>query len=177
MGIRTVRMLGDSLLRETSEVVTAFDDTLFQVIMDVTDTLVHLQKEKGIVQALAAPQVGHFKRIVAVNLPDRRLLLVNPVIFERSPEMVDVWDSCFSFDVAFFVRVQRHATIRVRWQDALGQTQEETFEGSHSELLQHEIDHLNGVLPIDRLECGKTTDRPWAAESIIMRSEWEKRFR
>jgi len=81
--------------------------------------------------------------------------------------MIEVWDSCYSFDVAFFVRIKRHKRIKVEFMDENRRKIVEEFEDDLSELLQHEIDHLNGILATDHLRSGK---------DIIMREEWEKRY-
>jgi peptide deformylase len=80
--------------------------------------------------------------------------------------MFEVWDSCFSFNVEFFVLVDRHSSIRVEYFDQRGRGHQVEVMGALSELLQHEIDHLDGVLAIDRMKDTK---------GVIMRSEWKKR--
>lgn len=79
-----------------------------------------------------------------------------------------MWDSCYSFDVAFFVGIERHKSVEVEYQDENGELLVERFSDDLSELLQHEIDHLHGVLATDHLKNAK---------KIISREEWEKRFR
>ena len=78
-----------------------------------------------------------------------------------------VWDSCFSFDVAFFVKIKRFKSIKVKYQNEIGESMEEMFSDDLSELLQHEIDHLHGVLATDYLDNNK---------DIVLRTEWEKRY-
>ena len=82
--------------------------------------------------------------------------------------MINVWDSCYSFEVAFFVEIPRNKSIKVEYQDDKGNSIVEDFTDGLSELVQHEIDHLHGILAIDHLRDVK---------KIIMRSEWERRFR
>ncbi len=81
--------------------------------------------------------------------------------------MFDVWDSCYSFDVAFFVNIARHKSIKVKYQDEKGKEKTKQFNDDLSELFQHEIDHLYGKLATDYLVDNK---------KIIMRDEWERRY-
>jgi peptide deformylase len=105
-------------------------------------------------RAISAPQIGKNERVIAMNLSDQRgtFLLVNPQIIWRSEGTFSLWDDCFSFPW-LMVRVRRHDSISVIFKDHLGQ---EVFWGkvdrALSELLQHEIDHLDGVLSVDRQE-------------------------
>ncbi|MFP3909472.1 MAG: peptide deformylase [Halobacteriota archaeon] len=167
MAVRKVLMLGNPKLREESS-SAEFDSETGEIVQDLKDTLTHLQQLKGIGRALAAPQIGYMKRVVYVQTPSRKFVLVNPHIVWRSEEMVEVWDSCYSFDVAFFVGIERHKSIEVEYQDDYGNFMVERFFDDLSELLQHEIDHLYGVLATDHLKDFK---------KIISREEWEKRVR
>ena len=94
------------------------------------------------------------------------LLIINPVILEKSKEKFEVWDSCFSADVAFFCKTLRHKQIKVEFINEKGQTETRQFENDLSELFQHEIDHLDGILFTDRV----------ISNQIMMRTEWEKIF-
>lgn len=93
--------------------------------------------------------------------------MVNPTITWTSETMFEVWDSCYSFDVAFFVNIQRHTQIQVTYQDVQGREKHTICKHALSELFQHEIDHLHGILATDHLKD---------PTQIIMRSEWEKRY-
>lgn len=168
MAVKEVLLLGNPLLRRSSEDISDFASELFPVCSDLQDTLPALQKRKNIGRALAAPQIGYRQKVVYVNMPERRFFLVNPEITWKSEETFHVWDSCFSFDVAFFVFVERWRNIEVRYATVEGVETTERFEDDMAELLQHEIDHLHGVLATDRV-----TD----AKNIVMREEWEQRYR
>ncbi|MGC2832009.1 MAG: peptide deformylase, partial [Candidatus Acidiferrum sp.] len=93
----------------------------------------------------------------------------NPEIIERSPEKIVVWDACLSF-LSIFMQVERHREIVVRYQDLLGEWCEIRAgeERNISELLQHEIDHLDGILAVDRITDIRT---------MCTREEFEKRYR
>ncbi|RKD30010.1 peptide deformylase [Thermohalobacter berrensis] len=165
MAIKDVLMIGNPELRKKSTRIQDFNNQLEIIIQDLKDTLTFLQKTKKIGRALAAPQIGYKKRVIYYKLTNREIIMVNPEIIEKSKEMFEVWDSCFSFDVAFFVKIKRHKKIKVRYQDEKGNEKIEEFSDDLSELFQHEIDHLYGILATDHLENNK---------NIIMRSEWEK---
>lgn len=132
------------------------------------DTLVDFQKRKRIGRAIVAPQIGVLKKAIYINLPERSFVMINPEIVWESNNKFAVWDSCFSFDVAFFVKTIRCKSIKVRFQDEKGKLAKEIFTDDLSELLQHEIDHLYGILAIDHLKSNR---------NIILREEWEKRYR
>ncbi len=165
MAIKDVLLIGNPKLRQESSEVTDFNLELKEIIQDLRDTLTHLQETKKIGRGLAAPQIGHMKKVILFQLPSRSFVTINPKIVWKSEEMFQVWDSCFCFEVAFFVKVERHKIIKVEYQDENGNTQIEEFAGDLSELAQHEIDHLYGILATDHLKD---------VSKIMMRDEWEK---
>ncbi|MFX0117427.1 MAG: peptide deformylase [Candidatus Hodarchaeota archaeon] len=166
MVVREVFMIGNPTLREKSGKIMDFkDQELLIIIQDLKDTLKHLQQTKRIGRALAAPQIGYLRRIIYYGLPEEPFVMVNPRILWRGKEKFRIWDSCFSFNVAFFVEIERYKSIQVEYQDEVGEKIIKTFSDSLSELIQHEIDHLEGILASDHL-----TD----VKKIILRQEWEK---
>jgi len=167
MVVRDTVLLGDPRLRERSAEVTDVG-ALKPALIDLRDTLTRHQGFYGLGRGIAAPQIGYPLRLVYVQTPERSFYLVNPVIEWRSPETFTVWDSCFSLEVAFFVKVERNISIRVRYTDERGGRHTETFRDGLSELLQHEVDHLDGVVCSDRLADPR---------DIAMRAEWERRLR
>lgn len=167
MAIHEVIQLGNPLLRQPS--VPVEDPTtpdIAEVVTDLKDTLAHWRLTTTYGRGIAAPQIGVQKRIVFLNV-DRPWPLVNPSIVGRSEDMVVVWDGCLSYLCVFF-QVRRHRAITVRYQDLTGDGHEIEAEGGLSELLQHEIDHLDGVLAIDRIIDIKT---------MCTREEFERRYR
>lgn len=168
MPIKDVIMLGNPNLRKVSSKVINFNIELRGDLTNLKDTLTNLQKTKGLGRAIAAPQIGIMKKIIYFQLSNRSFYMVNPKITWRSEEMFNVWDSCFSFDLAFFIEILRQKAIKVEYQDEYGNIVFEDFSDDLSELVQHEIDHLHGVLATDHLKD---------VEKIIIRSEWEKRYK
>lgn len=136
------------------------------VIDDLKDTLAHWRATTTYGRGIAAPQIGVMRRIVFLQV-DRAWPLINPEIVARSPETMVVWDACLCF-LSIFFQVTRHRWIDVRYQDLSGDWHELRAEGDLSELLQHEIDHLDGVLALDRMTDIRT---------MCVREEFEKRYR
>ena len=163
--------LGDPLLRQAA--VAVEDPTapaIRDLVQDLADTLAHWRSVTGYGRGIAAPQLGELQRVIFLKLPRAEPWpLINPEIIERSAEKVLVWDACLSF-LSIFMQVERARQITVRYQNLDGKTLE--FEAGDdrnlSELLQHEIDHLDGILAIDRVVDVKT---------ICTREEFEKRYR
>ena len=165
MAVRKVLQFGNPFLREiATEVRDVRSPDICQVFSDLDDTLHDLQRIHGMGGGLAAPQIGSSSRIVYVNARGRSFFLVNPRIVRRSEEMFDVWDFCFSANASFLAVVTRHRGITVDYLDEKSEAHSEVFEGYYSELLQHEIDHLDGILFVDRI------DRP---ETLTMVGEWD----
>ena len=167
MVIRDTVLLGDPRLREVSEHVI-FDKKLPQILENLKDTLTEHQRIYGMGRGLAAPQIGYNKRIVYVQTPVFTGYLINPYIVWRSSDGFEVWDSCFSMEAKFFVKINRSKSIKVKYIDEFKEFHNETFSDDMSELLQHEIDHLDGIICSDHLRDPK---------NIVMRQEWEKRYR
>lgn len=166
--IKEILLIGNPVLREKSEEVTEFGQELNRLIIDIKDTIIDFQKRKNIGRGIAAPQIGVLQKVIYLHLSNRSFAIINPEIIWKSDETIQVWDSCFSFDVAFFVKTERFKSIKVKYQNEKGDFMEETFHDDLSELLQHEIDHLYGVLATDHLKENK---------DIILRAEWEKRYK
>lgn len=171
MALRTVRQLGDPVLREKCQPVkNASAPEIQALVEDLSDTLAYWRKSTGYGRGIAAPQIGVLQRVIFLRLPGEDAWpLVNPRIIERSNERIVVWDACLSF-LSIFMQVERNREITVQYQDLQGKTQEVRAGELRdlSELLQHEIDHLDGILCIDRVTDLKT---------ICTKEEFEKRYR
>jgi len=165
MAQKELLLLGDPRLREKALPVEKWSGDLEKVIEDLKDTLFALQKEYGTGRALAAPQIGYPVRVIYYHEKGKELIMVNPEIVEDSLDKFQVWDSCFSFKMAFYVRVLRHRKIKVRFYDEIGEEQVLIFKDDLAELFQHEFDHLEGILATDHLEDNK---------EIIMAEERDK---
>ena len=171
MPVRPVLQLGDPLLRQKAERVE--DPTAPEIrslVRDLSDTLFYWRSTSGYGRGIAAPQLGVSLRVIFLKLPGvEPWPLINPEIIACSDDKIVVWDACLSF-LSIFMQVERRRQVSVRYQNLDGETLE--FEAgdnrSLSELVQHEIDHLDGILAIDRVIDIKT---------ICTREEFEKRHR
>jgi len=149
MAAREILELGNPVLRVKCTPVKRFEGTgLAKVIEDLRDTLHDFRREHGFGRGIAAPQIGVTQRVIFLDV-GKPLALVNPVIVRRSRRMMTLWDDCFSFP-DLLAKVRRNLTVEVRYQDTDGHKRQLDAEGAFSELLQHEIDHLDGILAIDR---------------------------
>jgi peptide deformylase len=171
MAIRTILQLGDPKLRE---VAVPVDDPgsaeIAALIADLTDTLAHWRATTGYGRAIAAPQLGASARVVLIRLPgEDPWPMINPVITWRSDEKIVVWDACLSF-LSIFMQVERHREAHIRYQDTACRQHVLRAGDDHnlSELLQHEIDHLDGILAVDRITDIRT---------LCTREEFERRYR
>ena len=164
--IRPILQLGDRTLRKKSLPIKDFNsESLRKLVDDLSDTLHDARKRFAYGRGIAAPQIGELKRAVLIDMPAFKSALLNPEITWVSDASFEVWDSCFSFNLDFFVLVNRHCGVKVDYFDLSGNKHSLKAEADLSELLQHEIDHLDGILATDRMKNKK---------SIMMRSEWEK---
>jgi peptide deformylase len=147
MGIRAVRKDPDPILRQKAEKIPSKrikSKEIQELIGDMTETLQH---SEGI--GLAAPQIGESLRLIVVMYNDRPLALVNPKIIKKSWRKVTSEEGCLSLpDV--FGRLRRHKSVTVKARNPEGAKVTIPAKGLESIVMQHEIDHLNGILFIDR---------------------------
>ncbi len=149
MAVRPILQLGNPALRQQCTEVVPGSSEAVAVIADLRDTLAEVRQRTGYGRAIAAPQIGEAVRAVFINGSTPTPLL-NPRITAASDEKVTVWDACLSYLCIFF-QVERHRWIDVEYEDEGGAPRRLHAEGELSELLQHEIEHLDGVLAIDHV--------------------------
>jgi len=145
-----VLLLGDPALRKRCNAVDDVSEAAFTYdCQRLHATLEAFRAEHGFGRAISAPQIGVALRFIAVNLGNGPFTMINPQITWRSPETFTMWDDCMSFPF-LLVRVRRHCAISVTYLDEAGNSKTmEKLDQATSELLQHEIDHLDGVLAVD----------------------------
>ncbi len=148
MPVRDLLMLGNPLLWQPATDAEPRSSETRELIEDLAATLADFREKKGFGRAIAAPQLGVSKRVIFMNAGER-IVLVNPVVVARSDEMMELWDDCFAFP-DLMVRVRRHAEIKVTYTDETGAAREILARNQLAELLQHELDHLDGILAIER---------------------------
>lgn len=149
MTVQKVLLLGHPKLYQICEPVRRQElETLEPVIQDLHDTLFDFRRKYGVGRAIAAPQIGVMKRLVYMFI-DAPTVFINPVIDQQSADMLTLWDDCMCFP-DLIVKVERHISCRITFLDREWQEQSMRLEDDLSELLQHECDHLDGVLATAR---------------------------
>lgn len=162
MAAHPVRLFGDPVLRTPADPVTVFDDRLARIIADLTDTVQH---EDG--AGLAAPQIGVSSRVFVYNCGGREGHLVNPEWEPIGTETAQVNEGCLSIP-GVSQPTERYARVAARGFDVHGEPVAFECDGILARAVQHETDHLDGVLFLQRL----TPDRRRAAMAEIRGSSW-----
>ncbi|HBG20411.1 MAG: peptide deformylase [Desulfobacterales bacterium GWB2_56_26] len=173
MSIQKIFQYPDPVLRKTTEKITAFDENLARLVEDMAETM---YDAPGV--GLAAPQIGQSIKLIVVDITARNegdrqegerqvMPLVNPEIIAHEGTQLDE-EGCLSIP-ELTATVERFKKITVSFQDLQGQPQELTTENRFAVVLQHEIDHLNGILFLDHLSPLKRTlykkkVKKWLAE-------------
>jgi peptide deformylase len=147
-----VLLLGNPLLYQPSEPVKQSElASLKPVIEDLHDILFEFKNRfahYGAFRAIAAPQIGVMKQLVYMYI-DKPVVIINPILSQKSEEMFEVWDDCMCFP-NLLVKLMRHKSCIMDFLDDNWQPQTWYLEGSISELIQHEYDHLEGILATER---------------------------
>lgn len=144
MAIRQIRLNGDPILRKVSREVKEINERIKVLLEDMVDTM---YENEGV--GLAAPQIGVLRRVVVIDIGDGVIKLINPEIIEKEGENIDV-EGCLSVPNKVGT-VNRPEKVKVRYLDEFGE--EKIIEGTGllAKALCHEIDHLNGILFIDKM--------------------------
>lgn len=146
MSVKDIVPFGDPILRKTAKPVDGITDRVIKLLNDMADTLYASDGRAG----LAAPQVGILRRVIVMDCGDGLIELINPVILEAGGEQTGP-EGCLSYP-GYFGNVKRAAHVHITSLNRQGETFELKAEGFLARCIQHEIDHLNGVLFIDHVE-------------------------
>ncbi|WP_309479352.1 peptide deformylase [Brevibacillus agri] len=149
MAVKTILPFGDPILRKTAKPVTEFNDRLGKLLDDMTETLYAKEGRAG----LAAPQVGFLRRVIVMDCGDGLIELINPEILELDGEQIGP-EACLSFP-GYSGIVKRAQYVKIQSANRAGKTFTLEGEGFLARCIQHEIDHLNGVLFVDRIDGDK----------------------
>lgn len=144
-GLNDLLLLGHPQLYRSADPV--LETELLAVkswVADLHNVMQEIRAKYNFGRAIAAPQLGIMKRLIYMNI-DKPVVFINPDLINLSTEMFEVWDDCMCFP-NLLVRVRRHKTLTVKYRDENWYEREWKMENDLSELLQHEFDHLNGVL-------------------------------
>jgi peptide deformylase len=148
-------LLGDPRLYEICDPVLEAELPLVKSwVADLDNVMKEIRLKYNFGRAIAAPQLGIMKRLIYMNI-DKPVVFINPEIGDLSDELFELWDDCMSFP-NLLVKVKRHSSLTIKYLDENGQPQVWKMDGALSELLQHEYDHLNGVLCTMRAIDGKS---------------------
>lgn len=133
----------NKLLRKKSKRVAKIDDTIRNLAASLLETM---KSNNGI--GLSAPQCGIHKCVIVVSIDDKEKVLINPEIIFKSDELEECEEGCLSIP-GKFIQKRRHKSITVKYRNLCGHPLLETHNGLMARVLQHEIDHLSGVLMDD----------------------------
>ncbi len=146
MNMLTIVKVGEDILKKKAAVIPEIDETVRQLAEDMLETL---GPNNGV--GLAGPQVGVSKRIFVSSVPeDKPRVFINPEIIETSPEQIAIEEGCLSIP-GVYADVVRSRLVKVQAYDINGKPFVLHADGLLARVVQHEIDHLNGVLFIDHL--------------------------
>ena len=152
-----VKTFGDPVLKTRASRVKEFDEALLRLTEEM---LVTMREQEGV--GLAANQVGRLRRVLVAGIEEDEYVLINPVIEARSDDTEILPEGCLSIP-GIQVDVERPVAVTVSGQDAAGEEVRFEAEGLLARVFQHEIDHLDGVLILDRTdrESRKAALREW----------------
>ncbi len=155
MAVREILLLGNpQLWHPSAPVINCRSRETRELIGDLAATLDNFREHNGFGRGIAAPQIGVQHRVLFLNIGES-FPLINPTITRASRETMELWDDCFSIP-NLMIRVQRHVEVDVSYTDDSGSQRVIKAQGALSELLQHEIDHLDGILATDRAIDGRS---------------------
>jgi len=163
MPARRILQLGDPMLRAVSTPVSDFREA-GAIFRDLRDTLHEFRRTHGFGRGISAVQIGAPQRLIYIEFEGAAYRLRNPVFRQQSEAKFRLWDDCFSFP-NLLVHLERSESVTVAYETEEG-AQTVAAAGALAELLQHEMDHLDGILAVDR-----AIDR----NSLCTREEWVRR--
>jgi peptide deformylase len=154
MTVRDIRTLPDPVLKRRAKKVSIIDGSVKKLVRDLLDTM---HAEPGRV-GLAAPQIGVSLRVIVVGLPEEEdLVLINPEIVRRRGERL-LDEGCLSLP-GYFGQITRSESVTVKGRDPDGKEVRIRADGLLAQALEHEIDHLNGMLYIDHPDVAGTLSK------------------
>ena len=143
--LENLLQLGNPLLYKVCKPVLPSELPLVKDwVADLHNVMQEIREKYNFGRAIAAPQLGIMKRLIYMKI-DKPIVFINPEFTFLSEEMFELWDDCMSFP-NLLVKVKRHKNLTIKYLDENWQTQEWNMTDDLSELLQHEYDHLDGIL-------------------------------
>lgn len=149
MAIRNILLLGNPDLYKKSDVVLQSElSMLNEVVCDLHDTLTDFRNRNNAGRAIAAPQIGVHKKVIYMNIIEP-ITIINPSLEPLGTDTIELWDDCMSFP-DLLVKVKRFKRCQLTYKDLSWRTRELILNDDLSELIQHEYDHLEGILAVQR---------------------------
>jgi peptide deformylase len=150
MAIREILLLGnENLYKVCSEVSKDEINKVKQIVEDLHDTMVNFREKYGFGRAIAAPQINERYRIIYVNFDNTSIAFINPRLEFTEDEKFEMWDDCMSYP-GLEVRLYRYKTCKIYYKDLEWADCSIAFTGDLAELIQHEYDHLDGILAVQK---------------------------
>jgi peptide deformylase len=155
MPVKEILLLGNpELYKISTEIKKEELKTVKSVVKDLHDTLMDFKQKYKAGRAIAAPQIGVTKRLIYQYITEP-VVYINPDLSLVGNDTIHIWDDCMSFP-DILVKVRRHRVCRIQYYDLTWEFHNKTCKDDLSELLQHEYDHLNGVLAVSRAINGES---------------------
>ncbi|OKS87190.1 Peptide deformylase [Mucilaginibacter polytrichastri] len=153
--LKDLLLLGDPRLYEICEPIQQSELPLVkQWVADLDNVMQEVRAKHNFGRAIAAPQLGIMKRLIYMHI-DKPVVFINPELTNLSPELFELWDDCMSFP-NLLVKVKRHQSLTIKYLNENWEPQQWQMENDLSELLQHEFDHLDGILCTMRAVDGQS---------------------
>jgi peptide deformylase len=150
MAIREILLLGnENLYKVCSEVSKDEIIRIRQIVEDMHDTMVNFREKYGFGRAIAAPQINELYRIIYVNVDNTSIPFINPRLEFTEDAKFEMWDDCMSYP-GLEVRLYRYKTCKIYYKDLQWADCSIEFTGDLAELIQHEYDHLDGLLAVQK---------------------------
>ena len=148
MPVRRILQLGDPMLRQPSRPVVS-SAAAEAILGDLRDTLRDFRASHGFGRGISAIQIGQPCRVIYIEYEGTAYSILDPAFESMGEQKIRLWDDCFSFP-DLLVYVERSASVVLHYTDERGKPRVLRASGGLSELLQHEMDHLDGILAVDR---------------------------
>ena len=150
MAVREILLLGNENLYKISKRLSENQvEKARQVVEDLHDTMMNFREKYGFGRAIAAPQINEPWRVIYMNFDDNSIAFINPKLEPIGNGSFEMWDDCMSFP-GLEVRLRRYKRVRIYYKDLEWKDCVIEFEGDLAELIQHEYDHLEGILSVQR---------------------------
>ncbi|TCO70181.1 peptide deformylase [Marinisporobacter balticus] len=150
MAIREILLLGnENLYKIAKEIAKEEIEKAKAVVEDLHNTMMHFREKYGFGRAIAAPQINELYRVIYMNFDGKSIAFINPKLEAIGDEKFVMWDDCMSYP-GVEVKLYRYKKVRVYYKDLEWNDCVVEFEGDLAELIQHEYDHLDGILAVQR---------------------------